>query len=276
MSLENNLKQIGLEEKEAKVYLAALELGPTSIQNLAKKSNIKRSTVYEMIKNLKKSGLLSETTKGKRKLIIASDPENLKRSLKTKEQLLNEIMPELKSINNTDHIKPKITFYEGKDGFQKIYRDTLNTKEKIIYAIAPAKLIVDIVGEDFSNKYVEDRAKKNIRTKLIHITSNMAEYKYLDPKSFEPLLRDVRFTPADLIFNNAIVIFGNSVAILSNKKEGFAFVVESPDYAQSMKMFYDLLWNISKPYGDMNFDNKNVVDEKNEKEDDDLDYWAKN
>ena len=268
MSLENDLKQLGLEEKEAKVYLAALELGPTSIQNLTKKSAIKRSTVYEMLKSLKEKGLITETTKGKRRLVVASDPENLKRSIKAKEQLLNDIMPELKSINNTGYIKPKITFYEGREGFQKIYQNSLDTKEKFIYAIAPSKLIVDIVGEDFSNKYVEERAKRNIQTKLIHITSNMAEYKYLDPKSFPKTLRHVRFTPPEFIFNNAIVIYGNNVAIMSNKKEGFGFVVESMDYSQSMKAFYNLLWDVSRPWHEMNFDEQ---EEKEENKEDD--YW---
>ena len=277
MSLENNLKQLGLEEKEAKVYLAALELGPTNIQNLAKKSEIKRSTLYEIIRNLKEQDLLTESPKGKRKIFIAAEPENLKRSIKLKEQLLNDILPELKSLNNIGFVKPKITFYEGREGFQKIYLDSLETKEKSICAIAPSKLIVDIVGEDFSNKYVEERAKRKIQTKLIHITSNATRYKYLDPKSFPKTLRSVRFTPSELVFNNAIVIYGNSVAIMSNKKEGFGFVVESADYAQTMRVFYDLLWNISKPWHDMNFDeqNKNTENEEDKGKEDGADnYWV--
>lgn len=265
MSLENNLKQLGLEEKEAKVYLAALELGPTNIQNLTKKSGVKRSTLYEIIEKLKEQNLLTESVKGKRKIFIAAEPDNLKRNIKIKEQLLNDILPELKSLNNIGFVKPKITFYEGREGFQKIYLDSLETKEKLICAIAPSKLIVDIVGEDFSNKYVEERAKRKIQTKLIHITSNMAKYKYLDPKSFPKTLRSVRFTPAELIFNNAIVIYGNSVAIMSNKKEGFGFVVESADYAHSMRVFYDLLWNISKTWEETFANEKNSPTQKPQK-----------
>ena len=89
MSLEQDLLEIGLDEKEAKTYLSALELGPTNIQDLTSKSSLKRSTIYEMIKNLQAKGLISETKKGKRRLFVASEPENLKRSLVLKEKLLN-------------------------------------------------------------------------------------------------------------------------------------------------------------------------------------------
>jgi len=82
MELKKALNQIGLEEKEAEVYLAALELGPATIQDIARKSEINRTTVYQMLKNLKSQGLISETTSGKRKLILAAEPANLKRILK--------------------------------------------------------------------------------------------------------------------------------------------------------------------------------------------------
>lgn len=254
MSLEYDLKQIGLDEKEARVYLAALELGPATIQNLTKKSGVNRSTVYEMIKNLKSEGLVSETVHGKKHLVIAAEPENLKKKIKTKEHLLNSIMSDLKSLSNLSSFKPKIIYYEGREGLSEIYTDTLSIKEKKIWAISPSRSIMETVGEDFLNRYVEERAKKEIYTKLIHITSNMVDYKYLDPRSYDKTLREVRFTPIGVDLDNVLVIYGNKVAVLSTQKEGFGIVIESREYAKTMKVFYNILWDISKPYGDMNFD----------------------
>jgi HTH-type transcriptional regulator, sugar sensing transcriptional regulator len=273
MSLEKDLKSIGLEEKEAKVYLSALELGPTNIQNLTKKSEIKRSTVYEMIKNLKNQGLITEATKGKRRIFIASNPENLKRNIKTKEQLLSEILPELKSINNTGFAKPKIMFYEGKEGIREIYRDTLESKNKMTLWISPIQSMLETIGEDFLNKYVEERTKRGIWVKSAYITSQRVEdYKYLDPTTFEKTLRKIKFTPKEIAIENTMCIYENKVAIMSSRKEGFGFVVESEDYAKTMKVFHELLWNISKPYGEMNFDNQNKNEENKETAKDD-DYW---
>ncbi|MFH1030557.1 MAG: helix-turn-helix domain-containing protein [bacterium] len=256
MSIQTNLENIGLTEKEAKVYLAALELGPASIQALTKKSAIKRSTVYEMIKNLKKAGLMSETIKGKRRLFIAAEPETLKRIIKQKEKMLSEIMPELKSISNIGFTKPKVMYYEGREGIREIFWDTIKIKTGMAYWISIIDELTALVGEDFVYKYIEEKAKRGLWIKSILITSKQpSNYKYLDPLTYERTLRKVRFTPKELDFSNTIAIYGNRVAIISTRKEGFGFVVESEDYAKSMKVFYDLLWNISKPYGDMGFRN---------------------
>lgn len=277
MSLENNLKSIGLEEKEAKVYLAALELGATNIHDLAEKSGIKRSTVYEMLKKLEPMGLITESIKGKRKLYVASDPEKLKRSIKEKEQLLNQILPELKILNNTGATKPKITYYEGQEGLRQIHNLSLETVKKEASWISPIRSIAESVGKDFLEGIIERRAKDKYWIRSILVTDqHFDSYKYYDPTTFEKTYRKIRFAPRGLNISNAIGIWDNKVAVLSSRKEGFGFIIESEEYTNTIKILYDLLWNISKPYGDMNFDNKNIVDEKIEKEKyDDLDYWAK-
>jgi HTH-type transcriptional regulator, sugar sensing transcriptional regulator len=276
MSLENDLKQIGLEEKEARVYLAALELGATNIQNLTNKSNIKRSTIYEMIKSLENKGLISETIRGKRKVYIAAEPENLKRSIQDKQRLFNDMLPELRAITNTGSIKPKIMFFEGRNGIQEIYKDTLKSGEKMTLWISPIQSMLETIGEEFLNNYVEERTRKGIWVKSVYITTQkVSDYKYLDPKTFEKTLRKIKFTPKEINIKNTMCIYGNRVAIISSRKELFGFVIESIDYASMLKVFHDLLWNISKPWHEMDFDKsgQTVENEDEEKEDD---YWSIN
>lgn len=257
MQLNKQLTQFGLDEKEAKVYLAALEMGVINIQGLVKKSGIKRSTVYEMIKNLKEKGLMSVTTKGARKLYVATSPENIKRMLSEKQQLFKDIMPELMAISNIGFDKPKIKFYEGIEGLREIYWDALNIKSKMAYWISPIQSIFDTVGKEFLEKYVEIKAKKGLWIKSIHIVPQVSsEYKYGTPETFEKTLRLVRYAPPEINIKNTIGIYDDKVAVISTRKEGFGFVVESKDYANSMKIFYDLLWNISKPYGDADLNKK--------------------
>jgi len=45
----NELEKLGLNEKEARVYLALLELGESNIQGLSAKSSVKRTTVYDIL-----------------------------------------------------------------------------------------------------------------------------------------------------------------------------------------------------------------------------------
>jgi len=249
MDLNQALNQIGLEEKEARVYLAALELGPATIQDITRKSGINRTTVYQMLKSLKLQSLISETTSGKRKLVLAAEPTNLKQDIKFKEQLLNSILPDLVSLSNINPIKPKIRFYEGQEGHKEIYRETLKAKSKMAYWISPLAIQMETIGADFLDWYIEERKKKNIWIKLIQKAMADTPSKYTDPKIHKRDLKRVHNAPAELNLPNIIVIYDNKVAIMSSHKEGFGFVVESKDYAEMMRTFHDLLWNVSRPYG---------------------------
>lgn len=250
MDLKKILNQIGLEEKEASIYLASLELGPSTIQDLTRKSGINRTTVYQALKNLQSQGLISHTMHAKRKLIIASEPNNLKQNLRSRELLLNTAMPELISLSNINPIKPKIRFYEGKEGHHEIYKETLKAKSKIAYWISPIATQMETIGEDFLDWYIEERKKKNIWIKLVQKVLPDTPDKYTNPKIYDRDLKDVRTAPVELNLPNITVIYDNKVAIMSNKKEGFGFVIESQNYAEMMKTFHDLLWNASSPAND--------------------------
>ncbi len=277
MSLEQDLQSIGLEEKEAKIYLAALELGPTNIQDLAEKAGIKRSTVYEILKKLEPMGLITESIKGKRKIYIASEPEKLKKNIKEKEQLLSHILPELRSLNNIGNIKPKITYYEGRDGLRQIYNLALETATKKVDWVSPIRPVMDTVGEKFLEEYIEKRAKEKYWIRSIQITEQQVDtYKYLNPTTFDKTYRRVKFSPPGLDISNTMAIWDNKVAVISTRKEGFGFIIESIDYTRSMKVFYNLLWSISKSWGDMNFGYKSNYEYKeSEKKNIDIENWQK-
>lgn len=264
--LKNDLQNIGLNDKEARIYLACLELGPTNIQNITGKANIKRSTVYEILESLKEKGLMHVTTKGKRKLYLASEPENLLETIKEREKLLKEILPQLKSINNVGFAKPKITFYEGKEGLRDIYMEALKSSTNNADWISPMKSVLETVGIDWMEKYVEIKVKKNYWIRSIHVSDLVIDsYKYQDPTTFKKTLRDVRFSPKGITIPNAIGIYDNKVAILSSRKEGFGFIIESEDYAQSMKELYKLLWDKSKTVEQLNDSDKNLENQKPQK-----------
>lgn len=254
MNLKQSLLQLGLEEKEVGVYLASLELGPASIQKVTDKSGIKRSTVYEMMKKLKNKGLLSETTKGKRRLIIASEPDQFKQNIENQKAVLSQILPDLKALSNLGGIKPRITFYEGVAGLKEIYMLTLKAKSKTADWVSPIRSAIEMIGEDFLIEYINKRAKMGYWIRSIHITERQyPDYKYLDPKTFDATLRKVKFTPPGIDIPNMMALWDNKIAIMGSSKEGVGFVIESEEFAKSMKVFYELLWNISKPYGDMDF-----------------------
>lgn len=76
-----NLIQLGLSDKEARLYLLLLGVGPSQVSSLAKRALMKRVTVYSVLDSLCLRGLVTyeEATVGRR--YIAYDPECLLDSL---------------------------------------------------------------------------------------------------------------------------------------------------------------------------------------------------
>ena len=81
--IENELKKLGLSEKEIKVYLALLELGEAAVQKISQKSKVNRATTYVILEGLAKKNLVSEIEKKGKTLYGAQDPEFLFNLFKT-------------------------------------------------------------------------------------------------------------------------------------------------------------------------------------------------
>lgn len=99
------LKTIGLSENEARVYIAALELGPSTAQFLAAKATISRPNTYIMIEALIKRGIMTSFVRGKKRLFAAEAPEKLYRLverdlavLEIRRKAIAEALPALSSL----------------------------------------------------------------------------------------------------------------------------------------------------------------------------------
>ncbi len=73
--LIKKLENIGLSENESRVYLASLSLGPAIVRDIARVSQVKRTTIYSLIDSLKQQGLMHVEEKGLKKLFTPSAPE---------------------------------------------------------------------------------------------------------------------------------------------------------------------------------------------------------
>src|SRR3990167_237510 len=125
------MQPLGLSEQEVAVYLAALELGEANIQEISRKSGVKRTSIYNFIDTLKARQLLSEIKKGKRKLYSAVSPHHLVDEQKSKVASVERLIPQLLAIQNSVRNKPRVSFYEGIEGIKEIYAMTLRDKQTI-------------------------------------------------------------------------------------------------------------------------------------------------
>jgi len=140
--IELELRKLGLKEKEVQVYLAGLDLGPSSVQQIAKKARITRPTTYGIIKILEKKGLFIEAKQKKKRLFVAQSPERIlgilriqKREIEEKEREFIRIIAALESKYSKE--KEGIKVFKGKEGLRALEEIISFTSTPEIFVINP-------------------------------------------------------------------------------------------------------------------------------------------
>lgn len=246
--LEQELISIGLNEKEAKVYLASLELGQSTVQSIAVKAGINRATTYFIIDGLMQHGLMSSFHKGKKQYFIAADPERLieilekeKEAVESKKENLQKLLPQLRTLNNKQSGRPVVRYYDGKEGIAAMVDEFFNT-EKVSVSMAYS---VDAVNKIFSEKdrlrWREKRFNKNIDTKVIY-TYKEGELPVI-PKS-----KRIKIPFEKFPITCDIAIYNDKVRLASLGDRLSGIIIEDEEIAKSLKAVLDLAWEAAQKY----------------------------
>ncbi len=244
----NQLKNIGLSENEAKVYLAMLELGPATMLEISAKAGINRPTAYVQVEALKKLGLVSAQTKGKKKLFMAESPDQLEFvlekknvELEQKKSELEKLLPELLTMFSLGDQKPEVRFFEGKEGLMRMDEEFLKAKEKSMIGIMSLDDVLNIFPSS-SDSYSKRRVKKGIHVKSIYTYSKGPVLKEKDPE----MLREARYiSPEKLPFNVDITVYDDNVAIAALRGKISGTIIKHQEIANSFKNFLNLIWNLA-------------------------------
>lgn len=244
--LYKDLMAFGLTENEARGYLSLLELGSSSIIQIADKAGIKRPTMYLIIDALKEKGLVSAGKHKKKNVLIAEDPRKILDLLEERKAKMNRIMPELLSITNFIDKKPVVRFYEGINGIKDVYRDTLNYPEQEIQTFFSDSYATSFDEDFFTEFYIPKRVAKKIWAKAIlpdqPIIRNLV-------KSDIAQLRQSKIVPKEgFAINVEINLYGKGKIGIISFEEQFALIIESRKIYESLKNIFYLIWNLLPDY----------------------------
>src|SRR3989344_7188214 len=138
--MDKELRALGLEDKEVKIYLACLANDASTPTQVAKLTGLKRATVYFYLERLKEKRLIEWEVHKARKHISPIPPhKGLKRYIAKKQEEVNrseDIVKQLLThVEKVAHEKTpgsKVYHYEGEEGI-RFAIEKLLTSRKVIY-----------------------------------------------------------------------------------------------------------------------------------------------
>jgi HTH-type transcriptional regulator, sugar sensing transcriptional regulator len=240
----SELLKIGLSNEEAKIYLACLEINGGPVSVIARKAGVHRVSCYHTLENLLGKRLLSQYNKNGVKCFAPEPPEQIVRIAEERVNMAKGLLPELKSLASALGFKPKIRFYEGADGVEKVFTESLSAKGEIL-GYTNLKNVTAFFPK-FFGEYMRTKLKKKIKTRYLSPTTvdSVHAIDAFMPEEYDRNLIEILLVNKDqFLFENEVLIFNNSVGIVSlERDELLGLIVESPTFARTMKAVFDLAW----------------------------------
>ncbi len=236
-------KNLGLSEKEARIYLALLQLGPSTPYQIAKKAEIKRPTAYVIAEELVEKGLIVHVPGEEKRRYIARTPDAFIEEHETKLKEVRAILPELRSFQKGTAEKPSIMYFEGVEGLHQAYQykqKELHGKE-ITGFFASAEDASPEVMKVFL-KWNEYRTKHGPKIRCLTVDKSSLDpfAEFLDPTKGGFA---AKFMPPELYSAQvSIESCDNQFVRICLIKSAQALVIESPQFAKAIKETFELLW----------------------------------
>lgn len=252
--LELLFHHAGFSDKQATLYRLLLTDGEARPSTLSKKSGIKRSNVYALLKDLAFRGLVTEFEKEKVTYFRPEPPEKIAALIDAREKdvtmaksLAADLLPRLTSQWKTSVNRPIVRLYEGKDGMEKVLEDIYGPKggDHIVWGAVDIERMHIEFPEKLEKKLIPLRKKHRWTANSIFIdnpggqalkardSQELRESYLVDGKRF-PL-------PAE------IDMYDDKITMLSFEQNEFVgLIVQNESFAQTLRSIFKLAYQAAQ------------------------------
>lgn len=242
--LINLLREAGLQDKEARVYLAILETGHANVQNISRITELKRPIIYVILDDLIKKGFVSQLPNKKIKTYQAIDPGAISAQLRTTAKNFSEMLPIFKTLANNGNQKPKISYFDTKEGIQNIYAD-INRHKSAVFVASLARLDQYFPGSSagWIRSYRTGFNKLASRTIIPNHPEDLKIARGFLKVTDRCQLRSLSVFDQS---NMDIAVYDNKLAITTFENNPFSVVIESEAVPSFFLPIFEILWKTAK------------------------------
>jgi sugar-specific transcriptional regulator TrmB len=251
MNLMESLINLGLNEKEAKIYLALLQFEKATAYTIATRSGLKKPTAYVILNNLVAKGFALKIPYKENHYFIAKSPKECLALAKEKLYTVEEALPELMAMRKKSDEKASVSYYEGLDGIKEMNRKIISVMKA--KPVAERNFVAFYAHQkdtpSFLQKYwielIEEFDREKIKRRFI-TTKHPSIAWYLKKEMIRQAGLEVKaLSEKDYSSNISIEIYDNFVQIVSHRYiQGI--LIENPDIADVTRQIFNLVWKLTK------------------------------
>ncbi len=236
------LGSAGLSEKEAKVYIALLQLGRASSYSISSRSGLKKPTTYVILDELIKKGLVTKIPRAKKQQYVAMPPEELFANAEEKLKQAKKALPELITMAESEKVKVQTLFYEGVKGIEDAL--SYHIKEMGGKEIVGLFATAEDAPKDLLSVYTAwgDKLHK-AGVQIRGITPDHESTRDINAYQAKQFSFTVKRIPTTEYSSKVSLEAGDDfVRIILNKPQQ-ALIIRNPEFAKCVKEIFEMVYS---------------------------------
>jgi sugar-specific transcriptional regulator TrmB len=236
------LKEFGLTEGEAKVYLALLA-GESTRSGIVRKSGVSPSILYEILKKLQRKGLVSSVEFEGKKHFQPVSPEIFLQELEEKKAKVEKLVSILKTRKKENIVFARV--YEGFKGLKGMLKDIEDeefkkskTKEWLAMGVTAYKK--ESFNRFWAYWHTKIRPKYKVKARFIFSEKGTNYFKIIKKA---PL---AKVKVISLPISVCITVCGRTTLIMKYTDLPTFLLVKNEEVAKTFREIFNFLWETKK------------------------------
>lgn len=240
------LTNLGLTQGEAKVYLAMIHTGPSSVGKIVKISGISQSKVYNVLERLILKGLASYNLQGRIKHFQSLEPARLHEYIQKKEDEVKrqkeDIIQIINNLSKNIYATKRSTseIFIGERSLRSAYMTLLSDAKKgdVLRYFYPYPDAHENASPFYSRFYKYQKSKRLIERGIVNL-----EFK--NSQHFKEIPKDVKLRHVDFPLPGTIDILVDKILIV-DWQTITGILITSSEIASIFVNYFDSIWKIAQ------------------------------
>lgn len=243
-SIHTSLINLGLTDKEARVYLALVSLGESVVYSISDRAGLKRPTTYVTLNELVKKGYAKRIPRARKQLYFPVSPDEVFSLARERLRESERALPELRALSKEGtEKKVRTTYYEGQEQTLTAFLDTLNFPDSEVSGWLSEQPWRSTGGKGWWHReYRPRRLALNIYHRfIVPDLASMKTYTEENTKDLKKEVRVERGTP--FLPKTDVLFYGGNRVLITSFEEHMGLIIESKLIHDTFVAIFERQWD---------------------------------